>query len=554
MKEYVVRERLHDNLLEHLMLARGVAPEGFADFLEPDYVAHSHDPFLLPGMEAAVGRIIAAIKGSEPVCVWSDYDADGVPGGVMLAGFLREMGLSVRHYIPHRHKEGYGLNIEGLEELASAGTKLVITCDLGTTEVEQIAYANSRGMDVIVTDHHLEPAVLPDALAIINPKLKASRYPFDGLCGAGVAWKLVQGVLSRYRPETFAEGREKWYLDLVGIGTLSDMVPLVGENRMLGAFGLRVMRRGRRPGLAALLKLLRIQPRTLTEDDIGFMVSPRINAASRMDSPEAAARLLATESSEEAGALALALNKINDERKALVATTVKEANKRLALGGAESPVIVIGSPSWRPGILGLVANSLVEAHRKPAFVWGREGGELLRGSCRSDGVANVVELMHAAQAAAGVFDHCGGHAASGGFALEESRAHELPGALSRAYQAMEKEGASAKEVVVDRELDLSELLRTLGHLDRLAPFGIGNQKPLFIFPNATVGSIKTFGKQKNHLQISIADEFTRADGIAFFSTPGSFAKTPVTGGRADVVGHVERDWRGSPRVRIVDIL
>lgn len=532
------------------MLARGVAPDGFADFLEPDYVAHSHDPFLLPGMEAAVERIIAAIKTGEPVCVWSDYDADGVPGGVLLAHFLRDMGLTVRHYIPHRHKEGYGLNIEGLKELSEQGYKLVITCDLGTTEVEQIAFANQKGMDVIVTDHHLEPAVLPQALAVINPKLAASKYPFDGLCGAGVAWKLVQAVLQKHRPEGYADGREKWYLDLVGIGTLSDMVPLVGENRMLAQFGLKVMRRGRRPGLAALLKLLRIQPRTLTEDDIGFMVSPRINAASRMDSPEAAARLLATEDAAEATELAEALNKINDERKTLVAKTVKEANKRLA-EYQESPVIVIGSPSWRPGVLGLVANSLVEAHHKPAFVWGREGGELLRGSCRSEGVTNVVELM---RVAGGVFDHFGGHAASGGFAVKEEHAHELPGALNAAYEKVKAQQAAKEARWIDRELDLSELGHTLGKLERLAPFGIGNEKPLFIFPHATVGSIKTFGKQQNHLQISVADEFNRVDSIAFFSTPESFTKKPVTGGRADIVGHVERDWRGNPRVRIVDIL
>lgn len=550
-KSYRVRERMHDDLLHHLMLARGVSEGDFADFLEPDYIAHSHDPFLLPDMEVAVDRIISSIRNNEPVCVWSDYDADGVPGGVMLTQFLRDFGATVRHYIPHRHKEGYGLNIEGLEELAAQGYKLVITCDLGTTEVEQIAYANTKGMDVIVTDHHLEPEVLPDALAVINPKLAKSRYPFEGLCGAGVAWKLVQAILSKNRPEGYAEGREKWYLDLVGIGTLSDMVPLVGENRMLAQFGLKVMRRGRRPGLAALLKLLRINPRMLTEDDIGFMVSPRINAASRMDSPEAAARLLATEDATEAGELAVALNRINDERKALVASTVKEVNKRLVLGGQDGPVIVMGNPSWRPGILGLVANSIVEAHRKPAFVWGREGGELLRGSCRTDGVVNVVELM---RAAGSVFDHFGGHAASGGFALLEERAHELPAALNKAYEALKNEGAKNKEVLVDRELDLSELPHALGKLDRLAPFGIGNEKPLFIFPHATVGSIKMFGKQQNHVQISIADEFNRADAMAFFSTPDSFTKKPVTGERVDVVGHVERDWRGVPRVRIVDIL
>jgi single-stranded-DNA-specific exonuclease len=550
-KVYTVRERLHDDLLEHLMLARGVAPEGFADFLEPDYAAHSHDPMLLPGMEKAVDRIVAAIKNNEPVCVWSDYDADGVPGGVMLSTFLRDMGLTVRHYIPHRHKEGYGLNKEGLTELAEQNIKLVITCDLGTTEVENIAYANTKGIDIIVTDHHLEPAVLPEAFAIINPKLSSSKYPFDGLCGVGVAWKLVQGVLQKHRPDTFPEGKEKWYLDLVGIGTLSDMVPLVGENRMLAQFGLKVMRRGRRPGLTALLKLLRIQPRTLTEDDVGFMISPRINAASRMDSPEAAARLLATENVEEAGELAFALNKINDERKTLVASTVKEVNKRLLLGGLESPVIVMGSPSWRPGILGLVANSLVEAHQKPAFLWGREGGELLRGSCRSEGVTNVVELMHAA---GDVFDHCGGHAASGGFALLEERAHELPARLAEAYESLKSKGAERKEIIVDRELDLSELPHALKNLDRLAPFGVGNAKPLFMFPNTTIGGLRMFGKQQNHLEVTLADEFNKVGGIAFFSTPDSFQKKPVIGERADVVGNVERDWRGQPRIRVVDIL
>lgn len=546
------------------MLARGVDENGFADFLEPDYQRHSHDPMLLPGMEQAVDRVISAIKAGEKVVVWSDYDADGIPGGVMLAEFFRDLGLSVRHYVPHRHKEGYGLNIDGLAEIASEGVKLVVTCDMGTTDVEPIAFANSKGIDVIVTDHHLEPVVLPDALAVINPKLATSAYPFDALCGAGVAWKLVQAVLhtmqSSGKPFNYAQGKEKWYLDLVGIGTLSDMVPLVGENRMLAHFGLTVMRRGKRPGLAALLKLLRINPRTLTEDDIGFMISPRINAASRMDNPLAAARLLATQSHEEASELAYALNTINDERKVLVATTVKEAKRRLALGGVESPVIAIGSPSWRPGILGLVANSLAEAHRKPAFVWGREESDLLKGSCRSDGVVNVVELMQAAQSAAHtnsegkLFEHFGGHQASGGFSLHEARVHELPACLAAAYESLKHQAVSGEETFVDRELDLSELPFALGALDRLSPFGIGNEKPLFVFPRATVGSVKSFGKQQNHLQISIADEFNRADGVAFFSTPESFQKRPTTGERVDVVGHVERDWRGNPRVRIVDIL
>src|SRR3989344_2281830 len=277
MKTYRVRERLHENLLDHLLLARGVETNLHESFLNPDYERDSHDPFLLPDMEKAVDRILAAKKNNEHVAVWSDYDADGIPGGVMLSEFLRRIGLRVTHYIPHRHKEGYGLNIEGIEELKSNAVSLVITVDLGTTEIANIAHAQTLDIDIIVTDHHLQPDVLPEVFALINPKLKSSRHPFDGLCGAGVAWKLVQALLAKQRPDGFAEGQEKWLLDLVGIATLSDMVPLVGENRAIAHFGLRVMRRDRRPGISALLKMLRIKPAQLTEDDIGFMISPRIN-------------------------------------------------------------------------------------------------------------------------------------------------------------------------------------------------------------------------------------------------------------------------------------
>ncbi|MEK7612710.1 MAG: DHH family phosphoesterase [Patescibacteria group bacterium] len=578
MKSYRVRARLHDELLQDLLLSRGIAgTEAQAQFLSPDFARDSHDPFLLPDMGVAVERILAAVKNNEPVAVWSDYDADGIPGGVILAQFLRELGLSVRHYIPHRHDEGYGLNREGLDELAGQKISLVITVDLGTTEHENIVYAATKGIDVIVTDHHLvapgegssqkvlgsaspQPdhfvQNLPLALAVINPKRLDSKYPFDGLCGAGVAWKLIQAILFKNRPDGFAEGREKWMLDLVGIATLSDMVPLVGENRMLARSGLRVIKsagwRAHRPGLSALLQLLRINPQTLTEDDIGFMISPRINAASRMDSPELAARLLATTNSEEAPALARTLNALNDERKGLVAATVKEANKRLAgMDLTKSPLIVMGNPAWRPGILGLVANNLVETHGKPVFLWGREGGEVLRGSCRSDGVMNIVELM---SAAGDVFDHFGGHYASGGFSVAEEKIHELSNRLTSAFAEVASNIAALPELVLDREVALAEVPHAQRDLMQLAPFGVGNEKPLFMFPGVSIGSIRTFGKQRNHLEFSFERNAARTSGIAFFATPESFQKSATVGERADVVGHIELDWRGAPRIRVVDII
>ncbi len=555
MKSYQVREQLHEDLLPHLLLSRGIELPEHETFLAPDFERDSHDPMLLPDMASAVERILAAAKNGEQVAVWSDYDCDGIPGGVLLSEFLRTLGLRITHYIPHRHKEGYGLNVEGLQELKTQGVSLVITVDLGTTDIEPIAQAKSFGVEVIVTDHHLVSGLLPEAL-VINPKRPESRYPFADLCGAGVAWKLVQGILLKNRPEGFAEGREKWLLDLAGLGTLSDMVPLRGENRLLAYYGLTVMRRGRRPGLAALLKLLRIRPSTLTEDDVGFMVAPRINAASRMDSPAVAARLLAATDGEEAAALAAQLNSINDERKGLVAATVKEANKRFALGGGEAqPVIVMGSVDWRPGILGLVANKLVEAHGKPVCLWGREGGEVVRGSCRGDGEINIVELMAQAR---DLFEDFGGHHGSGGFSLAQERVHELPGRLAQAYELLRAQAQTQSAVGVDRELDLEEVSRTQQSLRRLSPFGTGFEKPLFIFPGLQITAVRTFGKQQNHLGLSLAPRSLggvgRVDGIAFFSTPDSFNKKVVAGERADIVGHVELDWRGQPRVRVVDVI
>ncbi len=556
-KKYHLRERAHSELLYDLMIARGVVEAGEQQrFLAPDFERDSHNPMLLPDMEKAVDRIMHALKTGEKIAVWSDYDCDGIPGGVALTEFLREVGLPVRHYIPHRHKEGYGLNKEGLAELAEQGITLVITVDLGTTERENISFAKEKNIDVIVTDHHLVQEIFPEAFALINPKRPDSAYPFGHLCGAGVAWKLIQGVLLKLRASgntaLYAEGKEKWLLDLIGMATLSDMVPLVGENRMLARYGLLVMRKARRPGLASLLQLLKIKPGTLTEDDIGFMIGPRINAASRMDKPETAARLLATSDVEEAGELARTLNHINDERKGLVAATVKEVHKRMH-EHAESSVIVMGNPNWRPGILGLVANTLAVAHGKPVFLWGREGGEIIRGSVRGDGVVSVVDMMHGAK---DLFGHFGGHHASGGFSLPQEKVHELGPRLIEVYETLRGKGVEEKETTIDRRLDIAEISFAQRELMRLAPFGVGNEKPLFMFPNVYISRTKMFGKNSDHLDLELKAQsgVSSTSGIAFFSNQDSFTKRAEAGGHGDIVGHVEMDWRGRPRIRVVDII
>ena len=547
---YRVRTPFHEELLYDLLHARGMTTkEEQTKFLTPDFLRDSHDPFLLPDLPKAVERIQRGIANQEPIAVWSDYDCDGIPGGVMLVEFFRLIGYPVRHYIPHRHKEGYGLNEAGLTQLAQEGVRLIITVDLGISERDAVEFAKTLGIDIIITDHHLVSGRVPDAHAVINPKRADNQYPFDGLCGAGVAWKLVQGILSCNR-YGLKEGQEKWLLDLVGIATLADMVPLLDENRMLARYGLMVMRRARRPGIAALLSLLRIRPSTLTEDDIGFMIAPRINAASRMDAPETAARLLATGDTAEARTLARTLQQLNQQRKTLVATIAKEVNKRL-LDQEDASVIVMGNPSWRPGVLGLVANSLAGTHKKPVFLWGREGGDMIRGSCRSDGILNVVELM---QGAGDVFSDFGGHHASGGFSLTHDRVPELSKRLQESYQRLHDASSVFPDAIVERELPLSEVLHAHKVLLQLAPFGQGNPKPLFVFPRVSIGNVRSFGKGGEHVSLQLSMHDTAIPAISFFMTPEAFQKPLEAGITADIVGHIETDWKGASRIRVVDVI
>ncbi len=576
-KEYRIREFQEDYInataladipsnTRKLLYSRGITNEKEArEFLSPDFARDSHDPFLLPDIHIATERIVRAVETGENISVWSDYDCDGIPGGVMLTDILRTLGAKVTHYIPHRHDEGYGLNIEGINELAASGNTLIITVDLGSTDTEPAARAKELNIDLIITDHHTIPEVLPEALAIINPHRADSKYPFTDLCGAGVAWKLAQALLTILRKRqiedpdkicALSEGQEKWLLDLVGMATIADMVPLLGENRALAQYGLLVMRKNRRPGLRSLLSLAKINADRITEDDIGFMIAPRINAASRMDSPHLAARLLAEKDLGKSEDTARELQRLNDERKGTVAAIVKEARHRLREQSENSTtkpsVLVMGSPDWRPGVLGLVANKLMETEHVPVFLWGRHGETSLKGSCRSDGSVHVVEMM---RAAAHVFEGFGGHEIAGGFSLLEERAHELAPTLEAAYASTRREPKD-EVIFIDLELSVEEADKTLKEIAPLAPFGVGNPKPLLAFRNVTISKIKTFGKHSEHLEliISSTNSFRQLSAIAFFSTPETFQNTPRENIQCDVVGHIETGWNGRARLRIVDIL
>lgn len=564
MARYTVREKApkeaHDALAEHpevvrdLLHARGVtSAEAAREFLSPSYERESHDPFLLPDMPVAVERILRAIERGEKICIWSDYDCDGIPGGALLYDFFTLIGYkNFINYIPHRHLEGYGLNERGLSDVKKEGVSLVITVDSGITDVAPVTHANSIGLEVIVTDHHLPGKELPPALAVINPKRTDNVYPFDGLCGTGVAWKLAQALLLKNRFGV-AEGKEKWLLDLVGLATVADMMELKGENRMLVHYGLVVMRKSPRAGLRALLALARTKQNLLTEDDIGFTIAPRINAASRMDEPRRAFELLTARDEVDAGVLAKHLQHMNDVRKGVVAATVKEINGRLKEEGVPEDIIVMGNPTWRPGLLGLIANGVKDTHGRPVFLWGREGGDTLKGSCRSDGSVNVVELMQEVQ---NHFLDFGGHKYSGGFSVQEDKIHTLKEELARAYGVVKTRSSGEEDIMVDRELPIEEAGKVLPHLERLAPFGMGNAKPLFIVPGVQVSKIKMFGKTGEHIELTLSGGFdSKLAAIAFFKKASDFAKEPIEGMTVDVVGHLERGtFDRKARVRLVDII
>jgi single-stranded-DNA-specific exonuclease len=564
MARYTVRQKapkdVHDALAEHpevvrdLLHTRGVSDAKSAiEFLYPSFERESHDPMKLPGMSAAVDRILHAIAGNEKICIWSDYDCDGIPGGALLHDFFKLIGYNnFINYIPHRHLEGYGLNERGLSDVKKEGVTLVITVDSGITDVAPVAHANSLGLDVIVTDHHLPGPELPPALAVINPKLVGSEYTFDGLCGTGVAWKLVQAILSKNRFGV-SEGKEKWLLDLVGLATVADMMELRGENRMLVHYGLVVMRKSPRPGLRALLALSKTRQNLLTEDDIGFTIAPRINAASRMDEPRRAFELLTSRDEVEAAGLAKHLQHMNDVRKGVVAATVKEVHGRLREEGIPSGVIVMGNPHWRPGLLGLVANGVKEAHARTVFLWGREGGDTIKGSCRSDGSVNVVELM---QEAKDIFIDFGGHKYSGGFSVHADKIHDVRASLERAYEVVRTRASAQEPVFVDRELPIEDVSKTLPYLERLAPFGMGNEKPLFIIPGVQITHMKQFGKTNNHIELTLGGAGdSRLTAMTFFKTPEDFEKVPSVGQHIDVVGHLERGvFDRRARLRLVDIV
>ena len=536
-----------------LLHNRTVEPEKVADFITPDYDQHLHDPLLLHDMERACVRIETAIDTKQHIAVFADYDCDGIPGAVVAHDFFtaaKHDNLTI--YIPHRHYEGFGLSVEAVEKLHAQNVQLIITIDCGSTDVAAVERANDLGIDVIITDHHEPGEPLPPAVALVNPKV--GDYPFKDLCGAAVMFKVVQALLSR-RSYDLVPGYEKWWLDMVAVATIADMVPLRGENRVLAKYGLEVLRKSRRPGLQQLLKKAKAQQLHLTEEDIGFTIGPRVNAASRMDTPEDAFHLLTASTIEDATKRVAHLEQLNQSRKTAVAQMTKELHKRMELLETIPDVLVLGDPRWRPSLVGLAANKLAEEHGRPTFIWGRDGNGIYKGSARSGGGASVVTLMRAIPEA---FLEYGGHHVAGGFAVTDAGIHTFGDSLNQAFTDLGEAVLVQEEIMIDAKLRLEDVNQLLiNELKTLAPFGADNHKPLFAFPQVSPLKVEQFGKTKEHLKLVFGTEAGQLEAISFFAAPADYTREPKVGVELTLRAHVEQSFfMGRPQIRlmIVDVL
>lgn len=551
----------YDDLTAALLARRGVVTKEDAEkFLNPSYDLHLHDPLLLTDMAKGARRLADAILAGERIAVWSDYDCDGIPGAVLLHDFLKKTEANFENYIPHRHLEGYGVSTPGIEKLAASGVELIVTVDSGITDLEPIARERELGVDVIVTDHHLPKETLPDAFAVINPNARVDEsYPFHELCGSGVAWKLVCATLA-VEPslrEKVPVGWEKWLLDMVGLATIADMVALTGENRLLATYGLLVMRKSPRLGLQKLCKVIRTNQRAITEDDVGFMIAPRVNAASRMGDAIDAFKLFTTESENEADELAKKLDGANRRRKAEAGAITRAVHDRLKEREMRS-VIALGDPDWRPALLGLVANNIADEHDRPVFLWGREGNNSIKGSVRSGGSVHALKLMEAAE---NTFAQFGGHAAAGGFTVEETAVFDLEDRLVRAHKKISSDTSAEDDLSLHADAVLTPedvTLKYLTQIEKLAPYGMQNPKPIFLLREVSIKEVAQFGKGKEHLKLTLDSTARDVQAIVFFAR-GTLARNIATlapNARVNLLAHLERDTfsRTNPvRLRLLNL-
>ena len=531
------------------------------EFFNPDYDQDLHDPFLLKDIAKTLKRIEKAAKDQEKVAIFADYDADGICGAVILTEIFKLIGIYPEIYIPDRNKEGYGLNSKAIEEIAKKGVKLILTIDCGITDFAEVKLADKLGMEVIIIDHHEIPAKLPKAFAIINPKQKKDKYPFKQLSATGVAFKVFQAFIKIHK---IPNKKEKWLLDLVAIATVTDSMLLLGENRTLVKYGLIVLSQTKRIGLKELMKIARVKPvfnpqtmeTNLNTYTLGYILGPRLNAASRVDHGTTAFRLLAASSEQEAREMAEHLEQKNRERQRTMEKILREARNRVLAHPKAKKIIFESDEEWIAGIIGLVAQKLRDEFWRPCFLCQNLKNYSV---CSARGGIAGFDAVKAIGKCSRFLEEFGGHPYAAAFRVKTEN-------LTRVKKALEEIGnkeLKAEDLIpylnIDVEVDMEELnWRTFEQIEKFAPFGENNPSPLFLLRKIKVIGMRNVGANGCHLKLLLEKETGKAvkriPAIGFGLT-GICDKIRI-GDKIDVVFElIVNEWNGSRelQLKIVDL-
>ncbi|MGQ9826744.1 MAG: single-stranded-DNA-specific exonuclease RecJ [Roseiflexus sp.] len=532
-------------LIAALLYQRGLRSDAaIHEFFAADY--RLNDPFSMQGMETAVQRIVAAIHNHEPMAVYGDYDTDGVTAVTLLVQAIGAMGGLIQPYVPHRVREGYGLNIAAIDTLVREGIRLLITVDCGISNVREAAHARAAGIDLIITDHHHPPSRLPDAVAIINPRQPECSYPFKHLVGVGIAFQLVRALARRGLRSTLQKDD---LLDVVALGTVSDMGLLIGENRVLVTHGLKALNAAQRPGVRALIQAAGMTPGKVTSTDISFGLGPRLNASGRIDNARLSYELLLAEEFETAQRLAHELNLQNRQRQELSKTVHEQASAQIkALGKQSHRLIILDGTDYPAGVVGLVAARLVEEYGRPTVLIER-GEQWSRGSARSVPGFSMIDAL---TDCADLFERFGGHTEAAGFTIATHRLPALEERLLRYAEQHLSDDLLMPGITVDAEVLPGSLsYDVLSELAKLEPFGHGNPQPVLMSRRMQVIGAWQRGNEGQHLKLRLIDAGSgnSFDAIAFRF--GHLARYFEQSRWIDIVYTLEADeWNGSPSLQL----
>lgn len=524
-----------------ILLERGIETKEDAEiFLNPENKQPFYDPYLMNDMEKGVNRIVNAVNNGEKIAVYGDYDVDGITATSILVNTLKKLGANADFYIPDRQTEGYGLNIDALKKLASSGVNLVVTVDCGIAGIEEVKEANNF-LDIIITDHHIPSESLPEAIAVINPHRSDCPYPDKNLSGVGVAFKLCQALYKRIKDEEFTDD-----LEFVALGTIADIVPLIGENRKLVKEGLKTIQNSNKPGIKALIEVSALAGREIGTGQVGFALAPRLNASGRIGHAKDGVSLLLSDSYETALSIAENLNDSNIERQEIEKEILREAQAKLdKLDVSKLHSIVLDGENWHPGVIGIVASRLVDTYYLPTIIISHQGDEA-KGSCRSIRALHMHDaLSHNAEYLLGF----GGHSQAAGLTIKTSEIPKFREAFENYVASTLTEEDYAQTVELAAIMKPEDVTGSfIEELDLLEPYGMGNAKPVFGAKNLLGKNVKVIGRNSEHLSFSLGTYVNR-NAIAWGK---SELADIIARERIDICYTAQSDeWQGEKRIELI---